>query len=111
MRQSGKKTKRGSELAKQTKSAGAKSWKEIPIGGVITKAGSAVEYKTGDWRTFRPLRDEDKCVHCLMCWICCPDSSVLVKDKKMVGFDYEHCKGCGICASICPVKCIKMEKE
>jgi len=34
-----------------------------------------------------------------------------VKDGKMEGFDYEHCKGCGICASICPVKCIKMEKE
>ncbi|MDP8292431.1 MAG: 4Fe-4S binding protein [Candidatus Orphnella occulta] len=28
----------------------------------------------------------------------------------MEGFDYDHCKGCGICASICPVKCIKMEK-
>ncbi|MBU2020180.1 MAG: 4Fe-4S binding protein, partial [Bacteroidetes bacterium] len=28
--------------------------------------------------------------------------------------DYDHCKGCGICAWICPVKpekAIKMEKE
>ncbi|MBU3933672.1 MAG: 4Fe-4S binding protein [Candidatus Omnitrophica bacterium] len=88
-----------------------KSWKEIPIGGLIDKAGSAAEYKTGDWRTFRPVRDEKKCVHCLICWMYCPDSSILVKDKKMAGFDYEHCKGCGICASVCPVKCIKMEKE
>jgi ferredoxin len=23
--------------------------------------------------------------------------------EKMVGFDLEHCKGCGICAAICPV--------
>ena len=88
-----------------------KGWKEIPIGGVIDRAGSAEEYKTGDWRTFKPVRDEKKCTHCLLCWIYCPDSSILVKDRKMVGFDDEHCKGCGICASVCPVKCIKMEKE
>ena len=88
-----------------------KGWREIPIGGVIDKAGSAAEYKTGDWRTFKPVRNEKKCTHCLLCWIYCPDSSILVKDKKMVGFDYEHCKGDGICASVCPVKCIKMEEE
>ncbi len=88
-----------------------KGWKEIPIGGLITKAGNAEEYKTGDWRTFRPVRDESKCIHCMFCWVYCPDSSVLVKEGKMVGFDYDHCKGCGICASVCPKKCITMEKE
>jgi pyruvate ferredoxin oxidoreductase delta subunit len=88
-----------------------KGWKQIPIGGIIVQAGSAKEYKTGDWRTFRPVVNKERCVSCLMCWMYCPDSSVLVKDKKMIGFDYEHCKGCGICASVCPVKCIKMEKE
>jgi Fe-S-cluster-containing dehydrogenase component len=25
------------------------------------------------------------------------------ESEEMVGFDLEHCKGCGICASICPV--------
>ena len=88
-----------------------KGWKEIPIGGVIAKGGTAEEYNTGDWRTFKPVRDESKCIHCMFCWVYCPDSSVLVKDGKMTGFDYEHCKGCGICASVCPKECITMEKE
>ena len=88
-----------------------KGWKQIPIGGVIDRGGTAEEYKTGPWRTFKPVRDEARCIHCMFCWVYCPDSSILVKDGKMTGFDYEHCKGCGICASVCPKKCISMEKE
>ena len=85
-----------------------KTWKEIPIGGLIEKAGSAHEYKTGDWRTFKPLKNEKKCVHCMMCWINCPDSSIYVENDKQTGFDFDHCKGCGICAQVCPTKCISM---
>ena len=88
-----------------------KGWKKIPIGGLITEAGNAQSYNTGGWRTFKPIVDKEKCINCLMCWIYCPDSSVLVSDGKMIEFDYDHCKGCGICAEVCPKKCIKMEKE
>jgi pyruvate ferredoxin oxidoreductase delta subunit len=82
-----------------------KSWAEMPIGGMILEAGNAVEYRTGDWRAFRPVRGEAECSHCFQCWLFCPDSSILVdaEEEKMVGFDLEHCKGCGICAAVCPV--------
>ena len=89
----------------------ADGWKDIPLGGMITQGGSAEKYNTDDWRTFKPVVDKEKCINCLRCWLYCPDSSILVKDKKMAGFDYQHCKGCAICVSVCPVKCIKMEKE
>ncbi len=86
-------------------------WKDIPIGGVILEAGNTVEYKTGTWRAFRPIRDVEKCTNCLICWVYCPDSSILVENEKMVGFDLDHCKGCGVCAKECPVDCIEMIEE
>lgn len=88
-------------------------WKDLPIGGLILEPGTANEYLTGGWRNLKPIRDEEKCTNCLICWIYCPDSSILVQDEKVVGIDYEHCKGCGICAKECPpkVSAIKMVKE
>lgn len=88
------------------------SWKKLAMGAIL-KGGSAFEYKTGSWRTFKPVWHQDKCIHCLQCWMICPDFSVLAKDEKFTGFDYDHCKGCGLCSYICPVKgkAITMQKE
>lgn len=80
------------------------SWKELPIGGLILKPGSAEDYKTGGWRSLKPIHDEEKCVHCLNCWIFCPESCVIVEDTKVRGINYDFCKGCGICAYECPPK-------
>lgn len=88
-----------------------KGWKELAIGGIITEAGNAVEYKTSGWRTFKPVWNRDKCVHCMICWVLCPDSAILAKDGNITGIDYEHCKGCGICASECPRGAIEMVRE
>jgi pyruvate ferredoxin oxidoreductase delta subunit len=88
-----------------------KGWREIPGGGLILEAGNAVQYKTGSWRSQKPVRNEEKCTHCLICWIYCPDSAILVENEKIKGIDLEHCKGCGICAKECPVHAIEMVKE
>ncbi len=87
------------------------TWKEMPIGGMIVEAGNSQQYKTGGWRTYRPVQVRNRCTDCLRCWILCPDSAVLVQDGKMVGFDYQHCKGCGICARECPPKCHAIEMQ
>lgn len=90
-----------------------KKKKEVPIAGIIFKAGSAHDYETGGWRNFMPVLDKEKCTSCLICWVMCPDSAIIVENGKMVGFDMEHCKGCGVCAAECPPKfsAIKMEEE
>ena len=90
-------------------------WKDVKKGDVL-EAGTADNFETGDWRSQRPVWDEKICIQCLQCWIHCPDTAITV-DKatsKMTGFNLKHCKGCGICAKICPtkpVKAIKMEAE
>lgn len=85
-------------------------WKFLPMGAVVIEPGSSVKYKTGDWRAFKPVVDKTKCVNCLLCWIYCPDSAI-IRREKWVEVNYEHCKGCGICAHECPTKAIEMVEE
>jgi len=80
------------------------TWREMPIGGLVLEGGTAARYETGDWRSLRPVRDADKCINCLLCWIYCPEAAIVVVDGKVVGIDLQHCKGCGICDKICPPK-------
>lgn len=54
------------------------------------------------WRVEKPIFNSEGCIHCFFCWLYCPDSSILARDEKMTGVDYVHCKGCGICSSVCP---------
>lgn len=78
-------------------------WKKLPEGDVL-EAGTAEKFETGDWRNERPTFHAGRCINCYICWAYCPDSSILLKDGKVAGIDYKHCKGCGICSRECPVK-------
>ncbi|MEW6401673.1 MAG: 4Fe-4S dicluster-binding protein [Chloroflexota bacterium] len=81
-----------------------KRWKELNAGAVITEPGSSERFKTGSWRSFRPVWKPENCIQCLLCWMWCPDMSITVVDGKRGDFDYDFCKGCGICAVECPRK-------
>lgn len=59
-------------------------------------------YSVADWRVEKPIFNEEHCIHCQFCWVYCPDTSIISKDKKFSHVDYVHCKGCGICAEVCP---------
>ncbi len=63
---------------------------------------------TGEWRVFKPVKDDSKCNNCLICWIYCPEACI---SKEGINIDYQYCKGCGICAEECPTKAIEMIKE
>jgi len=56
------------------------------------------------------------CFACDNCWTLCPEPAVLkLKEEATEGghylFDYEYCKGCGLCAHECPCGFILMEDE
>ena len=61
-------------------------------------------------------KESERCFSCGVCRECnncvyfCPDICVSVSDGNYE-FDYEYCKGCGICDHECPVGVIKMETE
>lgn len=98
-----------------------KGWDEFEIGAMLRSfdgkiddiAGTAqVDRKysennshkasVSDWRLIKPVFNKDYCIDCQFCWIYCPDVSIIARDKKMIGVDMDHCKGCGICAEVCP---------
>ena len=58
------------------------------------------------------------CFDCDNCFGVCPDNSVIKlegRDREAAGrgyaFDYDFCKGCGICAAECPCGAIEMVPE
>jgi len=54
------------------------------------------------WRVIKPVYNRDICIDCQNCWVWCPDTSIISRDKQMIGIDYDHCKGCGVCVEVCP---------
>jgi pyruvate ferredoxin oxidoreductase delta subunit len=79
-----------------------KTWKDLNIGGVI-ESGTSEYFHTGDWRSKVPIWQSQNCIQCLNCWAICPDHAVTVKQGKRDQYDYDFCKGCGICAEECPI--------
>ena len=87
---------------------------KVNLGAIITEPGSSLEYRTGSWRTLRPILHEDKCRFCNICWEFCPDSAIEradAREKRPVVIDYDYCKGCGICVRECPFGALEMVPE
>ena len=77
----------------------------VPIG-----IGEMHVLNTGDWRTQRPVINQDRCSKCGVCLMYCPVNSIRRTDGKFeVAYDY--CKGCAVCAHECPKKAIDLIPE
>jgi 2-oxoacid:acceptor oxidoreductase delta subunit (pyruvate/2-ketoisovalerate family) len=51
------------------------------------------------------------CFQCDNCWLLCPDMAVVKVQDQQYHFEYDYCKGCGICAWECPCGSITMMPE
>ena len=68
--------------------------------------------KTGVWRTLRPVIDYAHCHRCA--WVCstlCPDGAIRVEADHTPRIDYDHCKGCMVCVTVCPPHAIAAVAE
>jgi len=52
------------------------------------------------------------CFECDNCYGVCPDNAVIkLEPGQRYEFDYDYCKGCGVCVNECPCGAITMEPE
>ena len=98
-----------------------KGWDEFEIGAMLRTFEGKIEdiaatqqqdrnysqsssytASVADWRLKKPVFNKDYCIDCQFCWVYCPDVSIISRDKKLIGVDMDHCKGCGICVEVCP---------
>jgi pyruvate ferredoxin oxidoreductase gamma subunit len=82
-----------------------------PVGGIIPSPGNTA---WNDLSTSRagsmPLLDREKCVHCGVCDLVCPDFCLVWGpgepggrfERELKGVDYRYCKGCLRCVESCP---------
>ncbi len=87
------------------------SWRELLPGCIITEAGNAKQYRTGDWKSERPVWDHKKCIKCGICYLFCPEGCIGQNEDGYFEANLYYCKGCGICARECWTEAIKMVEE
>ena len=87
------------------------TWKDLEPGAIVTEPGSASKYKTGEWRSKRPIVDPGKCSKCGLCYVYCPEGCIRAAKEGHFESNLYYCKGCGICAAECPKKAITMVEE
>lgn len=88
-----------------------KSFKDLPVSPVSKPAKASMGAPTGTWREHRPVLDKEKCTKCELCWLYCPDGVITIDEDKYPVFDYEYCKGCGVCAHECRFEAIELLRE
>lgn len=89
---------------------------EAPIGGAVLDPASSIVRDLGISREgFLPALDLDKCVHCGLCDIVCPDLCFVweIEDGavRLRGIDYRYCKGCRKCTETCPTGALAEIRE
>lgn len=83
-----------------------------------------VENRPSGWDGISPLAEEEtileashclslgSCDSCDLCRLFCPDLCITRNaETGRIEIDYTFCKGCGICAFVCPKGAIRMEPE
>jgi len=101
------------------RAAPAFGYLDAPIGGVILDPGSSIVKNHSTSRQgFLPGFDPEACTHCGICDIVCPDMCFVWSDEgdgqpavRLLGIDYNYCKGCLKCVDACPTGALTELRE
>jgi len=91
-----------------------------PVGGIIPEPGNMAWNDLSASRTgWLPVLDREKCIHCGLCDLVCPDYCLAWGEgepggkfeRELMGVDYRYCKGCLRCVESCPTGALTKETE
>lgn len=101
-----------------------------PLGGAVLDAGNTVTNDLSISRQgFAPRLDRERCTHCGVCDLVCPDYCLVWETQevsqavtdgtvawerqstRLLGIDYQFCKGCLRCVESCPSGALTKERE
>ncbi len=68
---------------------------------------------------FLPSFNRERCIHCAMCEMVCPDLCLVWEEgekggrfqRELTGVDYRYCKGCLRCVETCPASAMLKKAE
>jgi len=91
-----------------------------PAGGILPAPGNSIWNDLATSRTgWMPVLHADKCIHCGVCDLVCPDYCLAWGEgeedgkfeRMLKGVDYRYCKGCLRCVESCPTGALRKEAE
>ncbi|OGO68864.1 MAG: hypothetical protein A3H36_09085 [Chloroflexi bacterium RIFCSPLOWO2_02_FULL_71_16] len=91
-----------------------------PVGGVVPLPGNTAWNDLSASRTGSiPVLDREKCAHCGVCDLVCPDLCFVWGagpaggrfERELMGIDYRYCKGCLRCVESCPTGALAKTAE
>jgi pyruvate ferredoxin oxidoreductase gamma subunit len=94
------------------------SWDEAWTSG--PQAGSGIWNDVSAARSgFLPAFNRERCIHCAMCDMVCPDLCLVWEEgekggrfqRELTGVDYRYCKGCLRCVETCPASAMLKKAE
>ena len=88
--------------------------------GALVQPGNSIWNDVSAARSgFLPSFNRERCIHCAMCDMVCPDLCLVWEEgekggrfqRELTGVDYRYCKGCLRCVETCPASAMLKRAE
>lgn len=89
-------------------------WLNAPLGGIVVNPGNSIlKNHSASRKGVAPQFNSEICFNCGFCDMVCPDFCFVwdidpkgIEKPQLKGIDYQYCKGCQKCITVCPVEAL-----